>query len=124
MGGCSGRLSASLIGAPDIPFPPDLDKRVSGNLDFFFRHEYKAFTQYIPDVKRMRENKVKMVTAVGRDSDDSQYVQSTRALASKLRCARIPDNVETREVLENLLFNLSLKGIFTDDNIRQIIRNR
>ena len=81
-----GRLSASLIGAPDIPFPPDLDKRVSGNLDFFFRHEYKAFTQYIPDVKRIRENKVKMVTAVGRDSDDSQYVQSTRALASKLRC--------------------------------------
>lgn len=37
---------------------------------------------------------------------------------------RIPDNVETRDVLENLLFNLSLKGIFTDDNIRQIIRNR
>ena len=40
------------------------------------------------------------------------------------KLTRIPDNVETREVLENLLFNLSLKGIFTDDNIRQIIRNR
>ena len=83
------KFTATLIGAPDIPFPPDLDERVSGNMDFFFRHEYKAFAQYIPDVKRIRENKVKMVTAVGRDSDDSQYVQSTRALASKLRCGCI-----------------------------------
>jgi len=79
-------FSASLIVAPDIPFPPDFNERVSGNMDFFFRHECKAFTQYIPDVKRIRENKVKMVTAVGRDSDDSQYVQSTKALASKLHC--------------------------------------
>lgn len=82
-------FTATLIGAPDIPFPPDLNKRISGNIDFFFRHEYKAFAQYIPHVKRIRENKVKIVTAVGRDSDDSQYVQSTRALASKLRCGCI-----------------------------------
>ena len=27
-----------------------------------------------------------MVTAIGRDSDDSQYVQATRALTSRLRC--------------------------------------
>ena len=79
-------FTATLIGAPDIPFPPDLDERVSANMDFFFRHEYKAFAQYIPDVKRIRENKVDMVTAVGRDSDDSQYVQATRALTSRLRC--------------------------------------
>jgi pimeloyl-ACP methyl ester carboxylesterase len=79
-------FSASLIGAPDIPFPPDIDKRVSGNMDFFFRHEYKTFIKYIPDVKRIRENKVSMMAAIGRDSDDSQYVQSTRALASKLHC--------------------------------------
>jgi pimeloyl-ACP methyl ester carboxylesterase len=79
-------FTATLIGAPDIPFPSDLNERVCGNMDFFFRHEYKAFVQYIPDVKRIRENKVKMVTAVGRDSDDSQYVQSTRALASKVHC--------------------------------------
>ena len=79
-------FSASLIGAPEIPFPPDLDERISGNMDFFFRHECKTFIQYIPDVKRIRENKVNMVAAIGRDSDDSQYVQSTRALASKLHC--------------------------------------
>jgi pimeloyl-ACP methyl ester carboxylesterase len=77
---------ATLIGPPDIPFPPDLDERVSGNMDFFFRHEYKAFVQYLPNVKRIRENKVNVVTAIGRDSDDSQYVQATKALTSRLRC--------------------------------------
>jgi hypothetical protein len=50
-------FSASLIGAPDIPFPPDIDKRVSGNMDFFFRHEYKTFIKYIPDVKRIRKTR-------------------------------------------------------------------
>jgi pimeloyl-ACP methyl ester carboxylesterase len=77
---------ATLIGAPDIPFPPDLDERVSNNMDFFFRHEYKVFIQYIPNVKQIRENKVNIVTAIGRDSDDSQYVQATRALTSRLHC--------------------------------------
>jgi pimeloyl-ACP methyl ester carboxylesterase len=79
-------FSASLIGAPDIPFLPDLDERISGNMDFFFRHEYKTFIQYIPDVKQIKENEVSMVAAIGRDSDESQYVQSTWALASKLHC--------------------------------------
>ena len=40
------------------------------------------------------------------------------------KLARIPDNVETRDVLENLLFDLSLKGILTDDNLHLIIHNR
>ncbi|CAN5242418.1 hypothetical protein BH18THE2_BH18THE2_39360 [soil metagenome] len=55
-------------------------------MDYFFKHEYKAFIQYIPNVKRIRENKVNMVAAVGRDSTDAYYVQSTLALASKLHC--------------------------------------
>ncbi|HEY3527226.1 MAG TPA: hypothetical protein VGK47_13590 [Nitrososphaeraceae archaeon] len=55
-------------------------------MDFFFKHEYKAFIQYIPNVKRIRENKVNMVAAIGRDSDDAHYVQSTRVLASRLHC--------------------------------------
>jgi pimeloyl-ACP methyl ester carboxylesterase len=79
-------FTASLIGAPDIPYPPDLNERISQNMDFFFKHEYKAFTQYIPNVKRIRENKVNMVAAIGLDSDDAYYVQSTRVLASRLRC--------------------------------------
>jgi len=40
------------------------------------------------------------------------------------KLTHIPDNVETRDVLENLLFRLSSMGILTDENIHQIIRNR
>jgi len=40
------------------------------------------------------------------------------------KLTHIPDNVETRDVLENLLFKLSLMGILIDDNVRQIIHNR
>ncbi len=40
------------------------------------------------------------------------------------KLTRIPDNTETRDVLENLLFSLSLMDILTDENIHQIIRNR
>jgi hypothetical protein len=40
------------------------------------------------------------------------------------KLTRIPDNVETRNVLENLLFDLSLKGLLTDDNLHLIIHNR
>ena len=77
---------ASLVGAPDIPYPRDLNERISSNMNFFFKHEYKTFIQYILDVNRIRENKVSMIAAVGRDSDDAHYIQSTKALASKLHC--------------------------------------
>ena len=42
----------------------------------------------------------------------------------KRKLTHIPDNVETRDVLENPLFDLSLKGILTDDNLHLIIHNR
>ena len=44
--------------------------------------------------------------------------------AERRKLTRIPDNIETRDVLENLLFELSLKGILTDDNIHLIMHNR
>ena len=45
-------------------------------------------------------------------------------LTDEEKANRILDNIETTDVLENLLFNLSLMVILTDDNIRQMIRNR
>jgi pimeloyl-ACP methyl ester carboxylesterase len=81
---------ASLINVPDTPYPPDLNERISGNVDFFFRHELRAFFGYTPNIESIRNNDVKMVTATGRDSDDSYYVQATKILAAKLGY----DNVE------------------------------
>jgi hypothetical protein len=39
------------------------------------------------------------------------------------KLTHIPDGVETQDMLENLLFDLFIRGILTDDNLRQIIRN-
>jgi hypothetical protein len=49
-----------LINVPDIPFPVDLKKRVSGNIDFFFKHEFKSFISYIRDFKCIKKNDVDM----------------------------------------------------------------
>jgi pimeloyl-ACP methyl ester carboxylesterase len=81
---------ASLINVPDKPYPPDLNERLSGNVDFFFNHEFKAFYKYQPNIESIRNHNVKIVTATGRDSDDAYYVQATRALAARVGC----DNVE------------------------------
>ncbi len=80
---------ASLINVPDSPFPADLNIRISGNIDFFFKHEFKAFYGYLPNITNIRKNKVQLVTAVGRDSDNAYYVQATRALAAKLGCQNL-----------------------------------
>jgi pimeloyl-ACP methyl ester carboxylesterase len=81
---------SSLINVPDKPYPSDLNERLSGNVDFFFKHEFRAFYKYRPNIESIRNHNVKMETATGKDSDDAYYVQATRALAAKLGC----DNIE------------------------------
>jgi pimeloyl-ACP methyl ester carboxylesterase len=80
---------ASLISVPDSPFPTDLNDRLSGNIDFFFKHEFRAFFRYLPNIESIRKNNLHMVTAIGRDSDNAYYVQTTKALAVKLGCENI-----------------------------------
>jgi hypothetical protein len=58
-------------------------------VDFFFKHEFKAFYKYLPDIDSIKNHNVKMVTATGRDSDDAYYVQATRALAARLGCENV-----------------------------------
>jgi pimeloyl-ACP methyl ester carboxylesterase len=80
---------ASLINVPDSPLPTDLADRISKNVDYFFKHEFRAFFTYLPDIENIRKNNVHMVTAIGRESNDAYYVQATRALAAKLGCENI-----------------------------------
>jgi pimeloyl-ACP methyl ester carboxylesterase len=80
---------SSLINVPDMPYPPPLNERLSGNVAFFFEHEFKAFYEYQPNTGSIKNHNVKMVTATGRDSDDAYYVQATRALASRLGCENV-----------------------------------
>jgi hypothetical protein len=58
-------------------------------VNFFFRHEIKAFFGYLPNIESIRNHGVKMVTGTGRDNDDAYYVQATRALAAKLGCENV-----------------------------------
>ena len=46
--GCQTEFMASLINVPDSPYPPDLNDRISGNMDFFFKHEFRAFLGIYP----------------------------------------------------------------------------
>jgi pimeloyl-ACP methyl ester carboxylesterase len=80
---------SSLINVPNKPYPPHLNERLSGNVDFFFKHEFKVFYRYQPNIESIRNHNVKMVTATGRDSDDAYYVQATRALATRLGCENV-----------------------------------
>jgi pimeloyl-ACP methyl ester carboxylesterase len=80
---------ASLINVPDSPLPIDLNDRISTNVDFFFKHEFRGFFRYLPTIEGIRKNNVQMVTAIGRDSDNAYYVQTTRALAAKLGCENV-----------------------------------
>jgi pimeloyl-ACP methyl ester carboxylesterase len=80
---------SSLINVPDKPYPLHLNERLSGNVDFFFKHEFRAFYKYRPNIESIRNHNIKMVTATGKDSDDTYYVQATRALAAKLGCKNV-----------------------------------
>lgn len=66
---------ASLINVPDSPYPADLNDRLSGNVDFFFKHEFRPFYDYLPNIESIRNNRVNMVTATGKDSDEAYYVR-------------------------------------------------
>jgi hypothetical protein len=56
---------ASLINVPDTPYPPDLNERISGDVDFFFGHEFKTFYKYLPNIESIRNHNVKMVSVAG-----------------------------------------------------------
>lgn len=79
----------SLVNVPSDPYPQDLNERLSGNVDYFFKHEMRAFFGYRPKISTIRNNKVKMVTATGIDSNGAYYVRATRALAAKLECNHV-----------------------------------
>jgi pimeloyl-ACP methyl ester carboxylesterase len=79
----------SLVNVPYSPYPPDLNERLSGNVDFFFKHELREFIGYVPKINKIRSNKVSIVTATGIDSNDAYYVQATKALASNLGCNNV-----------------------------------
>ncbi len=83
------KFMKSLVNVPFDPYPADLSERLSGNVEFFFKHELRGFFGYLPKTNSIINSKVNIVTAVGADSQDAYYVQATKALASELVCDNI-----------------------------------
>jgi pimeloyl-ACP methyl ester carboxylesterase len=79
----------SLVNVPFDPYPADLGERLSGNVDFFFKHELRGFFGYLPKTNSIRKSKVNIVTAIGADSIDAYYVQATKALTAELGCSHV-----------------------------------
>jgi pimeloyl-ACP methyl ester carboxylesterase len=80
---------ASLLNVPNSPYPPDLNERLVDNVDFFFKHEFRHFYDYLPNIESLRNSRINMVTATGRESDGAYYVEATKALAAKLGCENV-----------------------------------
>jgi pimeloyl-ACP methyl ester carboxylesterase len=80
---------ASLLNVPNSPYPPDLNERLVDNVDFFFKHEFRHFYDYLPGIENLRNSRINMVTATGRESDGAYYVEATKALAARLGCENV-----------------------------------
>jgi hypothetical protein len=52
-------------------------------MESLFEHEYNAFIQYMPNLERIRNHRIHIVVAVGQESGDAYFVQSTRVLAAR-----------------------------------------
>jgi pimeloyl-ACP methyl ester carboxylesterase len=70
--------------AKDEPRSPEHMHRIAGNWERFLRDEMRAVAEYIPDVDKLRENKVPLVIAGGEGSRSRYYYRSAEALATLL----------------------------------------
>jgi pimeloyl-ACP methyl ester carboxylesterase len=61
-------MRGDLAGAELPTEVAEMMNRMAGNLDFFFRHEVRQFTRYVPDLPALDANKDRIVLAGGRDS--------------------------------------------------------
>jgi|SRR5579859_90158 len=64
---------------PEVSLPPEVVatmKRINGNWGFFFAHELRPFTHYVPDLLQLSANKDRIVLAVGQDTREHLSGQS------------------------------------------------
>jgi len=67
-------------------FPPGIASRIPRNNEFFLRHELLPFSNYNPDVRAIREQGVRVVTAAGRLSSHLFYARTAPILAEQIGC--------------------------------------
>ena len=59
-------------------------QRLAGNWEFFARYEMRPVTKFVPNLAALRESKVPLVFAGGRESRSYYYCRAGEALAARL----------------------------------------
>jgi pimeloyl-ACP methyl ester carboxylesterase/DNA-binding transcriptional MerR regulator len=78
-------IAALLDPAQVLPPGPTLEvlKRVSGNWEYLMRYEMRPFVDYVPDLGQLAASGVRVVSAVGSESDEINHRMCT-VLAARL----------------------------------------
>ncbi|MCA0456195.1 MAG: alpha/beta hydrolase [Chloroflexi bacterium] len=82
---------ASQMGIPSSGYrsvPPDAADRMSKNHDFFIKNEMLPFTNYQPDIQRLKTSGIPLFMAAGQITLKKKkfYGETASILASQLRC--------------------------------------
>lgn len=82
---------ASQLGIPSSGYrsvPSDASERMNKNHDFFVKNEMLPFTNYQPDIQRLKESAIPLYMAAGQITLDRKkfYGETAPILASQLRC--------------------------------------
>ncbi len=69
-------------------------ENITPNSEFFLTREFLPITYYVPDLDRIRRNRVPMVSAAGHASADAYYARTARIIAERAGCpfAEFPGN--------------------------------
>lgn len=84
-------------GYDDVDPPlPRKGGAAEGDRERFFKYEFLSWFSYVPDLRRVKENRVSVAVACGKLSRDAWYARATIELASILGCQRylLPGNHE------------------------------
>ncbi|MBE9376438.1 hypothetical protein IQ251_18455 [Saccharopolyspora sp. HNM0983] len=64
-------------------------ERAEANWKFFFEQEYMPFTLHVPDLARIRDNQVSMVTASGVGTGDGPAARAAAIVAKEVACKMV-----------------------------------
>lgn len=74
-------------GPPPVPPTPEAAasfERTNSNLPYFFAHGMLPLSQYVPDIKALRVNNIRVIVGVGEKSVGETTYRTSLALAEKL----------------------------------------
>jgi hypothetical protein len=78
-------VRGDLAGAELSPDVAEMMNRMAANFDFFFSHEVRPFTRYVPDLPALDANQDRIVLAGGRYAREHLAYRPAALLAERFR---------------------------------------